>query len=94
MGIKVHGTKVSMCTMRVLAALYEKGIDFELVNVDMATGEHKKPPYLSLNVCVSTCHTLSCSLKFVRHKLLVHISNAFFCVKINYVLLSILLIVY
>ncbi|XP_074365238.1 glutathione S-transferase-like [Apium graveolens] len=48
-GIKVHGIKISTCSQRVFAALYEKGIDFELVPVDMQNGEHKKPPFLSLN---------------------------------------------
>ncbi|KAJ4700080.1 Glutathione S-transferase [Melia azedarach] len=31
------------------ACLYEKELEFELVPVDMGSGEHKKEPYLSLN---------------------------------------------
>lgn len=36
--------------MRVLATLYEKGLDFELVPVDMKAGAHKQEPLISLNV--------------------------------------------
>uniref|UniRef100_M4CJQ0 glutathione transferase n=2 Tax=Brassica campestris TaxID=3711 RepID=M4CJQ0_BRACM len=35
--------------MRVLATLYEKGLDFELVPVDMKAGAHKQEPLISLN---------------------------------------------
>ncbi|KNA12318.1 hypothetical protein SOVF_127010, partial [Spinacia oleracea] len=48
MGIKVHGIPHG-ATLRVLAALEEKEIDFELVTVDLRTGAHKQPPFLSLN---------------------------------------------
>ena len=48
--IKVHGAPYSTATMRVIATLYEKDLDFELVPVDMKTGEHKKEPFISLNV--------------------------------------------
>ncbi|PON70650.1 S-crystallin [Parasponia andersonii] len=47
--IKVYGSAYSTATMRVIAALNEKGLDFELVPVDMRTGEHKKEPFISLN---------------------------------------------
>lgn len=50
MTIKVHGNPISTATMRVVACLIEKDLDFEFVFVDMATGEHKKHPFLSLNV--------------------------------------------
>ncbi|MQM11119.1 hypothetical protein Taro_044026 [Colocasia esculenta] len=47
--IKVHGVPFSTATMRVLAVLHEKDLEFELVPVNMAAGEHKKEPFLSLN---------------------------------------------
>lgn len=48
--IKVHGTPMSTAVMRVLACLYEKGIDFQFLPVDMKAGEHKKEPFISMNV--------------------------------------------
>ncbi|XP_059664306.1 glutathione S-transferase-like [Cornus florida] len=47
--IKVHGSVFSPAVMRVFAALYEKELQFEFVNVDMKGGAHKKEPFLSLN---------------------------------------------
>ncbi|EFH56580.1 glutathione S-transferase [Arabidopsis lyrata subsp. lyrata] len=47
--IKVHGVPMSTATMRVLAALYEKDLQFELIPVDMRAGAHKQEPHLSLN---------------------------------------------
>ncbi|CAN6815851.1 unnamed protein product [Brassica oleracea] len=47
--IKVHGVPMSTATMRVLAALYEKELEFELIPVDMRAGAHKQEPFLSLN---------------------------------------------
>ncbi|KAJ0239964.1 Glutathione S-transferase F8 [Hirschfeldia incana] len=47
--IKVHGVPMSTATMRVLAALYEKELEFELLPVDMRAGAHKQEPFLSLN---------------------------------------------
>ncbi|XP_051141859.1 glutathione S-transferase-like [Andrographis paniculata] len=49
MAIKVHGSRVSTATMRVTAALTEKGLQFELAPVNMAEGHHKQQPFLSLN---------------------------------------------
>ncbi|CAN4091450.1 unnamed protein product [Withania somnifera] len=40
---------MSTATMRVVACLVEKDLDFQFVFVDMATDEHKKHPFLSLN---------------------------------------------
>lgn len=51
--IKVHGSPMSTATQKVLACLYEKGIEFQFVPVNMATGEHKSENYLSLNVSFS-----------------------------------------
>ncbi|MFQ6646475.1 hypothetical protein Gotur_019146, partial [Gossypium turneri] len=50
MVIKVHGIPLSTCTARVLLCLCEKGLQYELVPVDVENSAHKKPPYLSLNV--------------------------------------------
>ncbi|KAM1033886.1 hypothetical protein FF1_037322 [Malus domestica] len=49
MGMKVHGVAVSTCTSRVLTILHEKGLDFELVPVNLLAGEHKQPPFLAKN---------------------------------------------
>ncbi|WCJ21370.1 Glutathione S-transferase [Euphorbia peplus] len=48
-GIKVHGTPRSVATQRVLVCLEEKGLDYEFCPVNMAAGDHKKQPFLSLN---------------------------------------------
>ncbi|KAK3194048.1 hypothetical protein Dsin_025358 [Dipteronia sinensis] len=48
-GIKVHGSVISTAAQRVFACLYEKDIDFELVPVDMAAGEHKSEAFLAKN---------------------------------------------
>eukprot|EP00246_Nothoceros_aenigmaticus_P001255 TRINITY_DN1171_c0_g1_i1.p2 TRINITY_DN1171_c0_g1~~TRINITY_DN1171_c0_g1_i1.p2 ORF type:complete len:218 (+),score=55.86 TRINITY_DN1171_c0_g1_i1:188-841(+) len=46
---KVYGLPLSTCTAKVLATLFEKGVeDAELVIVDLAKGENKKPEYLKL----------------------------------------------
>lgn len=47
--IKVHGSPFSTATMRVLACLYEKEIDFEFIPIDMSKGEHKQEPFISRN---------------------------------------------
>ncbi|GAA0176235.1 transferase [Lithospermum erythrorhizon] len=49
MAIKVHGSPISTATQRVLATLIEKGVEYELVLVDLSKGEHKHPSFLSLN---------------------------------------------
>lgn len=51
MAIKVHGPMMSPAVMRVVATLKEKDLDFELVPVNMQAGDHKKEPFISLNVC-------------------------------------------
>lgn len=48
--IKVHGAAYSTAAMRVLATLHEKDLDYELLHVDMLSSQHKKEPYVSLNV--------------------------------------------
>lgn len=49
MAIKVHGSVLSPAVLRVFACLYEKGLTAEYVRVNMATGEHKKEPFICLN---------------------------------------------
>ncbi|CAH1431718.1 unnamed protein product [Lactuca virosa] len=49
MVMKVYGSMISTATLRVLVCLAEKDIDFELIHVDLASGEHKKPHLLSIN---------------------------------------------
>ncbi|KAL7151228.1 hypothetical protein ABFS83_04G017400 [Erythranthe nasuta] len=49
MAIKVHCTVLSTAAMKVIACLNEKGLDYEIVPIDMRAGEHKKEPFLSLN---------------------------------------------
>ncbi|KAG6489400.1 glutathione S-transferase 3-like [Zingiber officinale] len=48
-GIKIYGMPTSTNTIRALAALNEKGLDYELVIVDLRTGAHKHPNFLALN---------------------------------------------
>lgn len=51
MGLTVVGLAGSTCTGRVLATLFEKNVeDFEVKPVDFASGEHKKPQHLKLQV--------------------------------------------
>jgi glutathione S-transferase len=48
MVLKLHGIKGSTCTQRVLTALYEKEVPFELVTVDFAKGEHKSEKHMKM----------------------------------------------
>jgi glutathione S-transferase len=41
MPITVYGLAMSTCTQKVLTTLTEKGLKYELVNIDFAAGEHK-----------------------------------------------------
>ncbi|XP_071687220.1 glutathione S-transferase APIC-like [Rutidosis leptorrhynchoides] len=49
MTIKVFGSMLSHQSIRVLLCLAEKDIDFELINVELAVGEHKQPHILARN---------------------------------------------
>ncbi|OVA14843.1 Glutathione S-transferase [Macleaya cordata] len=49
MALKVYGIPMSTATASVLTCLGEKGVDYELVLVDLSKAEHKSPPYLSKN---------------------------------------------
>ncbi|EOA38515.1 hypothetical protein CARUB_v10010300mg [Capsella rubella] len=48
-GIKVFGHPASIATRRVLIALHEKNLDFELVHIELKDGEHKQEPFISRN---------------------------------------------
>lgn len=50
MVVKVYGASRAACPQRVLACLLEKGVEFELVPVDLEKGEQKKPEFLLLQV--------------------------------------------
>jgi hypothetical protein len=41
MAIRLHGSKLSTCTQRVMLVLKELELPYELVGVDMGKGEHK-----------------------------------------------------
>uniref|UniRef100_A0A0D3E033 glutathione transferase n=1 Tax=Brassica oleracea var. oleracea TaxID=109376 RepID=A0A0D3E033_BRAOL len=56
--IKVFGHATTTSTRRVLLTLHEKNLDYELVNVELKDGEHKKEPFLSRNVSISICVAL------------------------------------
>ncbi|KAI3910273.1 hypothetical protein MKX01_030099 [Papaver californicum] len=47
--LKVHGSPISTATQRVLATIIEKGLDYELLLVNLREGEHKREPFISLN---------------------------------------------
>jgi glutathione S-transferase len=49
MPIKLHYHPLSTFSRRVLIAFAEKQIPHELIVVDMAAGQHRQQPYLSLN---------------------------------------------
>ncbi|KAJ6595078.1 glutathione S-transferase [Mycena vulgaris] len=44
--LKLYGGKMATCTRRVATVLHEHKVPFELIEVDMAHGEHKSPAYL------------------------------------------------
>lgn len=46
MVLKLYGTPLSTCVKRVRLALEEKGIEYEIVPVDLSKGEHKTESYL------------------------------------------------
>ncbi|KAL3683353.1 hypothetical protein R1sor_001375 [Riccia sorocarpa] len=46
MAIKIYGGAKSTCTGRVLITLFEKEVDYELVEIDLSKGEHKSPEFL------------------------------------------------
>nr|QLP89082.1 glutathione S-transferase 4 [Vitis rotundifolia] len=46
MVMKVYGPVRAACPQRVLACLVEKGVEFEVVHVDLDSGEQKRPDFL------------------------------------------------
>uniref|UniRef100_A0A0D9V124 glutathione transferase n=1 Tax=Leersia perrieri TaxID=77586 RepID=A0A0D9V124_9ORYZ len=47
--VKVFGPAMSTNVARILVCLEEVGAEYEIVPVDMPTGEHKRPPHISRN---------------------------------------------
>ena len=52
--LKLYGMPLSPNVVRVATVLNEKGLDFEIIPVDLTTGAHKQPDFLALNVRLST----------------------------------------
>nr|BAM14584.1 glutathione S-transferase for anthocyanin accumulation [Cyclamen persicum x Cyclamen purpurascens] len=46
MVVKVYGPATAGCPQRVIACLFELDVDFEIIHVDLESGEHKKPDFL------------------------------------------------
>lgn len=46
--VKVYGPPMSTAVSRVLACLLEKDVEFQLLTINMAKGEHKKPDFLKI----------------------------------------------
>ncbi|KAL2456358.1 Glutathione S-transferase F12 [Forsythia ovata] len=46
MVVKVYGPACAACPQRVLACLVELGVEFELVPIDLESGEQKSPKFL------------------------------------------------
>ncbi|KAM0957614.1 hypothetical protein ACFX13_026329 [Malus domestica] len=47
MVVKVYGPVMAACPQRVMVCLLEKGVNFEIVDVDLEAGEHKRPEFLT-----------------------------------------------
>lgn len=52
MVVKVYGPAFAS-PKRVIMCLIEKGVEYEVVDVDLLKGEHKSPHYLQLQVSLS-----------------------------------------
>jgi glutathione S-transferase len=48
MVVKVYGMVNAACPQRVMTCLLEKDVEFEIVHVDLDSGEHKRPEFLLL----------------------------------------------
>lgn len=55
MVVKVYGPIQAACPQRVLACLFEFGVDFELIDVDLEANEHKQPDFLQKQVHLGVC---------------------------------------
>ncbi|KAF8015084.1 hypothetical protein BT93_H0777 [Corymbia citriodora subsp. variegata] len=49
MVMKVHASLMSPPALRVCAALYEKDLEFEFINVNVQSGENREEPVLAIN---------------------------------------------
>jgi len=47
MVVKIYGMPYSTCTQKVLATLYEKNIEFEMIPIHLMKGEHKTPEHIA-----------------------------------------------
>ena len=47
---KVYGGLACAATMHVLVTMFEYGLDFEFISVDLKAGDHTKDSFLSLRV--------------------------------------------
>ena len=65
MVVKLYGIYRSPWVRLVAAVLQEKQVPFELVPVDLANGEHKKPEYLAKHPYGQIPYIVSDSFKFV-----------------------------
>jgi len=46
MVVKLYGQVTAACPQRVLLCFLEKGIEFEIIHIDLDTFEQKKPEHL------------------------------------------------
>lgn len=53
MVVKVYGPTAAACPQRVMACLLEKGVEFEVIHVDLEAGEQKRPEFLARQVNIS-----------------------------------------
>lgn len=75
--MKLYGPSLSGNVARVMACLEEKGVDYELVAVNMIAGEHKKPPHILRNVLYLSLSHFAC--QFVELLFFHEIFSDWFC---------------
>ena len=68
---KLYGMPLSANVIRVATVLNEKGLDFEIVPVDLRTGAHKTPEFLALNVRPAPFNSASIAFLLTTHPLLI-----------------------
>ena len=66
--VKVYGPALSTAVSRALACLLEKEVEFQLIPVNMAKGEHKKPDFLKIQVLFFPFLSISLSLMSLWNK--------------------------
>lgn len=62
MVVKVYGPAYAS-PKRVIVCLIEKGIEFEVVDIDLFKGENKTPEYLKLQVIFLIFSSILCNKK-------------------------------